>query len=130
MQRKKNIKDVPTITSRGGKINILVSPGTVGSAHVVMGYSELAVNERVNPHVHDYSEESFYVLEGEGRIHIEDIGVVEFAKGDAVLVPLGKTHWIENIGQQPMKVVFSVSPLAPTPAAGHRDVIINSQEYA
>lgn len=123
MQRKMNIKDVPTITSRGGKINIVVSPGTVGSKHLVMGYSELDVNERVNPHIHDYSEESFFVLEGKGRIHIEDTGLIEFETGDAVLVPKGKLHWVENTGDKRMKIVFSVSPLAPTPGSGHRDII-------
>lgn len=122
MQLKIKKNDMPTITSRGGAINILISPHTVGSTQHIMGYSELHVNDRVHPHVHDYSEESFFVLEGRGRIHIEQIDPIDFEQGDAVFVPKGKIHWIENTGDAIMKVVFMVSPLAPTPNAGHRNV--------
>ena len=168
MPLKIKIEDTPTITSRGGEINILISPGTVGSNHLVMGYSQLNINERVTPHIHDYSEEAFFVLEGQGRIHFaqtssreshtssracegshefstmpqlgdrDDVkseqpcaedDFIDFKQGDAVLVPKGKAHWIENTGSQIMKVIFAVSPLAPTPGAGHREVELNQKEY-
>lgn len=127
-QLKMHITDVPTITGRGGNMNILISPNTVGSSHLVMGFSELGVNEKVNPHVHDYSEEAFFVLAGKGRIHLGDEIIIDFKSGDAVLVPKGKVHWIENTGDEPMKVIFSVSPLAPTPQVGHREVEINKEK--
>lgn len=129
MPLKMKIDDTPTITSRGGEINILISPGTVGSNHLVMGYSQLNVNERVTPHIHDYSEEAFFVLQGQGRIFFAEDDFIDFNQGDAVLVPKGKTHWIENTGSEPMKVIFAVSPLAPTPGAGHREVELNQKEY-
>jgi putative monooxygenase len=124
MQLKTRIEDTTTITSRGGEINILISPTTVGSNHLVMGYSQVGVNERVTPHVHDYSEEAFFVLEGQGRIYFDQNDFIDFTSGEAVLVPQGKPHWIQNTGSHVMKVIFAVSPLAPTPGAGHREITL------
>lgn len=126
MNYKINQQDVPTITSRGGKINILISPKSVGSSHLVMGYSELDVNDQVEPHVHDYSEEAFYVIAGQGRIYMGKVTeYIDFKEGDSILVPKGTVHWIQNTGHQALKVIFSVSPLAPSPELGHRNIQIH-----
>lgn len=119
---KSNYNDVPAITGRGGEIRVVISPKSVQSTQMIMGVSKLPVGEKVTAHVHDYGEECFYVLKGTGIIHMEQHGSIPFNQGDAVLVPKGVPHSIENTGNDVMEVVFAVAPLAPTPDIGHREI--------
>ena len=112
------------ITDKGGEIRVLVSPRTVGSTQLILGVATLGVGDRVKKHAHDYGEETFFVMQGQGRIHIEGHDSVEFSVGDAVLVPRGRVHSIENTGDVEMRVVFASAPLAPSPAIGHRNIEI------
>ena len=119
---KKNISEVPLIEGRGGKISVLISPKTAGSTQFILGVSSLEAGGEVNNHVHDYSYEAFYVVEGEGLISFAEFESIPFCQGDAVHVPKGVAHKIKNTGSEEMKVVFTASPLAPSPELGHREV--------
>jgi putative monooxygenase len=119
---KSNINQIPVIKERGGAIQVLISPKTVNSAHFILGFSRLGKGETVKKHLHDYSDEGFYVLSGEGVIHFDGFEDITFGPGDAVHVPKGVAHSIENIGNVEMQVIFAASPLAPTPALGHREL--------
>lgn len=114
--------DVPQITERGGVIQVLISPKTTGERQFILGVSTLPEGEEVNNHVHDYSHEAFYVIEGKGVISFEAHDSIHFGPGEAVHVPKGLAHKIRNTGDCEMKVVFTASPLAPTPAEGHREL--------
>lgn len=49
------------------------------------------------PNRHRAANELFYVLEGQGRARCDD-SWVELRKGDALVVPAGAVHVIENTG--------------------------------
>lgn len=121
---KCNVNSVNVIEDRGGEIQVLISPKTVGSSQLVMGVSRLPVNAVIKNHIHDYSEESFFVLKGEGVIHLQDRESIDFKAGDAVLVPKGVAHTIINTGDETLEVIFSVAPLAPSPELGHRNITL------
>lgn len=123
---KCNVDSVATISSHGGEMHIVTSPKTTGSKEVVMGRSRLPGYEKVKPHVHDYSEETFFVIKGRGKIYMQGHGDVEFSVGDSILVPKGVVHWIENTSEETMEVIFAVAPLAPSPELGHR--VINLED--
>ncbi len=111
--------DVKTIDDRGGEIHVLISPGSVQSTQMIMGTATVPVDGSVLLHVHPHSEECFYVLQGEGEISVDGIGVVPFKAGEAVLTPQGSQHSIKNVGDQEIRVVFAAAPLAPSPKDGH-----------
>ncbi|GAA5129899.1 cupin domain-containing protein [Alloalcanivorax gelatiniphagus] len=49
------------------------------------------------PNTHKAADELFFVLEGEGRARCDD-NWVELRKGDAMVVPAGAEHVVENTG--------------------------------
>jgi len=114
--------DVEPITDKGGVIHVLVSPKTVGSRNLILGTATVPVGVTIKTHVHDYGEESFYVLHGHGKVHLENAESVEFHPGSAVRIPQGVTHSIENTSDEEVLVVFATAPLAPKAESGHRNL--------
>lgn len=125
---KISLHDVEAISNRGGNLKILISPKTSTSAHLVMGYSKLKNGEELKRHIHDYSDEVFFVLNGSGLLRTNE-GDIKFKQFDAVHVPKKTTHTIINNGDQDMEVIFCVSPLAPSPELGHRELDLSEGEY-
>lgn len=118
---KINQNEIDAIAKREGNLKILLSPKACGSAHMVMGHSTLAAGEILSLHVHDYSDENFYVIRGVGTLHYVG-GELSFCKGDAVHIPKGLAHQIINHAEEELEVVFCVAPLAPRPDLGHREI--------
>ncbi|MGG2119885.1 cupin domain-containing protein [Bacillus bombysepticus] len=114
--------EVETLTDKEGEIKILVSPKTVQSTELIMGIADIPVGEKIKKHVHDYGEECFYVLQGEGCVELEGIRRIDFSAGSAVIIPKGIVHSIENTCNEVLKVVFATAPLAPTASIGHRNI--------
>jgi len=50
------------------------------------------------PNTHKVADELFFVLEGEGRARCDD-NWLDLKKGDAMVVPAGAEHVIENTGE-------------------------------
>jgi mannose-6-phosphate isomerase-like protein (cupin superfamily) len=50
-----------------------------------------AENGKLDFHVHDDSDEMFYVIEGRMQIEFED-GLVDLSEGDFLIVPKGTRH--------------------------------------
>lgn len=123
MRRLKiNEQETPARTDRGGTYRVMITPGSAQATQLIMGVATIPPGERVKAHAHDYSEEAFFVVAGRGRALLEGHGAVEFAAGDALLVPRGIVHEIENTGAEDVRVVFASAPLAPRPEIGHRNV--------
>jgi len=119
--------EVKPILDRGGEIHVLISPLNVKSEHLIMGTATVPVGGSVERHVHDFSEECFFVLQGRGQISIEgQPEPIPFEPGEAVLTPRGAIHSIRNTGNELIRVVFAAGPLSPNPAVGHR--ILQEQE--
>jgi putative monooxygenase len=112
---------VDPVTSRGGEIRVAISPARVGSEHHIFGVARLRPGERIGEHVHDYGEESVFVVSGRGVMSAGgDRHVLE--PDTFVFAPRGTVHGIVNTGEEPLVMVFASAPLAPRPALGHREV--------
>ena len=55
------------------------------------------------------SSEVYYVVEGRGRMHIDDESA-EISAGDAVEIPPGSVQWIENVGEADLVFLCLVDP--------------------
>jgi aromatase len=108
----------PSTRARGGDMRMLLTPVTVGSSAAVSGAVELAPGERVDEHYHPYSEEFLYLSHGTVQVDVDGRSAPLRAR-QAVLIPRGRRHRVTNTGAEPALVVFTVTPLAPTPEAGH-----------
>jgi len=71
--------------------------GRYSLAHAVVNPGQTTSRHRLK------SDEVYYILEGRGRMHVDD-ETAEVGPGDAVEIPPGAVQWIENIG--PGRLVF------------------------
>lgn len=80
---------------------LVVWPG-VGAETANMNYVDMQAGEENTPHAHSVSEDTIYVLDGEGTVEDLTNGVVlSFAAGDVVHVPPGVRHAVKaNLGSR------------------------------
>lgn len=114
------IASIDAITRRGGDIRVAISPRTVGSRHHILGEAVLRPGESIAEHVHDYGEESLFVVRGSGELRAEG-RQYPLGPGLVVFAPRGTSHAIDNTGTEELVLVFASAPLAPSPDAGHRE---------
>jgi putative monooxygenase len=113
--------ELPVITKRGGEMRFLSTPTATGSKHHIFGHLVLQPGEEVADHLHDYGEESLFVLSGAGVIRA---GGVDHAlePGVCVFLPKGIAHSVKVVGTKALVAVFASAPLAPNPQIGHREL--------
>ncbi len=61
------------------------------------------------PHVHDRSDLTVFVLRGAVLMHFED-RTVKVGPGDVVDIPMGAFHWAENVADEPSIAYAVYSP--------------------
>jgi quercetin dioxygenase-like cupin family protein len=111
--------DVPPQTLRGRKVKTLLDEG-IGCHNLCMGIAIFDTPGRAPGHVHKAEEETIYILNGYGRMHIGDY-VEELRPGVAVYIPAQVEHSVENMGNEPIKLVFAFSP--PVISGSYPDII-------
>lgn len=116
----RSVGDIPADSRRGGRVQTLLSPKTVGSTSGFMGVATIGPGERIAEHYHPYSEEFLYVTTGSITAELDDVphGV---AAGQGVFIPRDVRHRLANPGSEDAQVVFHLGPLAPDPKLGHVD---------
>jgi putative monooxygenase len=114
------LRDAPIQRHRGGAIQVLLSPKTVGSTSGFLGVVTLAPGESINEHYHPYSEEFLYVVSGSIVVRLDDADTTVDA-GTGLFIPIDVRHRVDNRGTGDAVAVFHLSPLAPRPELGHVD---------
>lgn len=111
---------ISPVHHRGGDLRVTISPKTVNARHHIMGRVVLAPGEQVLEHAHDYGEESFYIVSGNGTLQSQGEEFPLHA-GLSAYTPRGVSHSVSNTGTEPLIIVFASAPLAPSPEKGHRN---------
>jgi mannose-6-phosphate isomerase-like protein (cupin superfamily) len=62
------------------------------------------------PHVLKESSELYYILQGEGRMHIENESA-DVRAGQAVYIPPGSRQFLQNSGFEDLRFLCIVSPV-------------------
>jgi putative monooxygenase len=115
-----SLAEMPRDSRRGGVVQVLLSPKTVGSTTGFMGVATLQPGEKISEHYHPYSEEFVYVVRGsiiaqcDGTRHV-------VSSQHGLVVPIGVRHRLLNEGNEEAQLVFHLCPLAPRPDMGHVD---------
>jgi len=69
----------------------------------------LEVEQATERHYHRLTEEIYFVLKGQGRMEVD--GEVTFVRpGDAVLIPAGAWHQLENNGTSELRILCCCAP--------------------
>lgn len=67
-------------------------------------------------HHHEY-EEGIFILQGEGRVHVEGGGTCDFGPDASIYFPVGVRHCVENPGSAPIRLLGAFYPSGSPGAA-------------
>lgn len=96
-------------TPHGSEIRPLIDRTTSSIERCSLAEEVLPAGKSVSRHYHLETEEVYYILHGEGRMTIGS-EVKEVSAGDAIFIPRGSTHTLENTGQTPMTILLVCGP--------------------
>lgn len=114
-----NIDRVPAFTTKdGSEIRELLAHRNSGIRNQSLAEARLPPGGQTTPHYHPQTEEIYYILAGTGRMTIgeesRDVG-----PGDAIAIPPGAPHTIQNTGDDVLKFLCCCAP-----AYEHADTVL------
>ena len=89
---------------------LLLAPKYGGVENVSMGMNITEVGSMIPDHMHEESEEVLFLMSGKAKIVIEGEGEWEIGPETAFYSPRGKKHRVENIGDEPLRIVWVYTP--------------------
>lgn len=92
---------------------LLLAPKYGGVVNLSMGMNITEVGSMIPDHVHENSEEVLFLISGRAKIVIEGEGEWEIGPETAFYSPICKKHRVENIGDEPLRIVWVYSPPLP-----------------
>jgi mannose-6-phosphate isomerase-like protein (cupin superfamily) len=96
-------------TPHGSEIRPLIDRTTSGVTQCSLAEEMLPPGCAVTPHHHREMEEIYYIVSGSGLMTVGD-ETREVEAGDAVYVPRGHRHTLENTGNQPITLLVACGP--------------------
>jgi mannose-6-phosphate isomerase-like protein (cupin superfamily) len=96
-------------TRHGSEIRPLIDRTTSGITQCSLAEEVLPPGRAVTPHHHNQLEEIYYILSGRGLMTVGD-EKREVGAGDAIYVPRGHKHTLENIGAEPIRLLVACGP--------------------
>ena len=117
MPNQSQVKYVPAGTGPmycgpGDGVSFLVTGAeSRGNCFIIEGM--LAPGGGPPPHIHQFEDESFYMLEGTATFQAGG-RTIHAKPGDFVHIPRGTVHSIRNEGEVPGRALVIISPAGPT----------------
>ena len=109
MEIRNKDQATPYQTKDGSLIRAIMDLSNSTVKNLSLAQATVSSGSRTYPHLHTQSEEIYYLLQGRGKIYIEGESR-EVARFDAILIPSGARHYIENIGQEDLIFLCLCSP--------------------
>lgn len=105
-----NIESTAAFTTKdGSQIRELLAHRNSAIRQQSLAEARLPPGAATAPHYHPKTEEIYYILAGEGRMTIDD-ETRPVRVGDAIAIPPGRTHTIENNGAGELKFLCCCAP--------------------
>ncbi len=105
-----NIARVPAFkTKDGSEIRELLAHRNSSIRQQSLAEARVQPGQKTTPHYHPRTEEIYYLLEGAGRMRIGD-EFRDVGPGDAIAIPPGAVHTIENTGAVTLKFLCCCAP--------------------
>jgi mannose-6-phosphate isomerase-like protein (cupin superfamily) len=96
-------------TPHGSEIRPLMDRTTSGIERCSLAEEILPAGAAVGRHHHLETEEVYYILSGSGRMTVGE-EMREVSAGDAIYIPRGQPHTLENTGAEPLKLLLVCGP--------------------
>ncbi len=108
----------PFITKDTSEIREILAPRNSSIQNQSLAEARVAPGQTTEGHHHVRTEEIYYILQGRGRMWIEDEGA-DVQAGDGIAILPGKRHKIENTGSTDLVFLCCCSP-----AYTHEDTVL------
>lgn len=103
----------PYVTKDGSTIRELLHPavhtGPGGPKAQSLAEATVPPGVRTHAHRHEQTEEFYYVLRGTGRMRL-DSDAFDVSPGEAICIPPGTVHDIENTGLDDLVILCCCTP--------------------
>jgi len=96
-------------TAHGSEIRPLIDRTTSNVTQCSLAEEMLPPGCTVTPHYHRDIEEIYYLVSGRGLMTVGD-EIQEVNAGDAVYVPRGHRHTLQNTGTETIKLILVCGP--------------------
>ena len=96
-------------TPHGSEIRPLIDRTTSDIERCSLAEEVLPVGASVSRHHHTETEEIYYILSGVGRMTVGG-EARDVSEGDAIFIPRGAIHTLENTGEAPIKLLLVCGP--------------------
>jgi mannose-6-phosphate isomerase-like protein (cupin superfamily) len=96
-------------TRHGSEIRPLIDRTTSAITQCSLAEEILPPGKSVTPHLHRQLEEVYYILSGQGRMTVGD-EQRDVGPGDAIYIPRGNRHTLENTGDEPVRLLLVCGP--------------------
>jgi mannose-6-phosphate isomerase-like protein (cupin superfamily) len=97
------------ITKDGSEIREILSPRNSQIKNQSLAEARVKSGEETLEHCHKSSEEIYYILQGKGRMKIED-EIKEVKACDGIVILPGKRHKIRNTGEDDLIFLCYCAP--------------------
>ena len=115
----RNVKQVPAFTTKdGSEIRELLAHRNSCIRMQSLAEARVPAGGATTPHYHPQTEEIYFVLEGHGRMQVDD-EIRKVGPGDAIAIPPGCRHQITNTGEITLRFLCCCAP-----AYEHDDTIL------
>jgi len=105
-----NVERVPVFTTKdGSEIRELLAHRNSCIRQQSLAEARLPTGKQTMPHYHPFAEEIYFILDGHGRMQIGD-EVRLVGPGDAVAIPPGHIHTIENVSDSTLRFLCCCAP--------------------
>jgi len=105
-----NIEQIePFATKDGSEIRELLAHRNSGIRNQTLAEARLPVGASTAAHHHVKTEEIYYILEGSGRMQVDDESR-DVAPGDAIAIPPGAYHQITNTAETTLCFLCCCAP--------------------
>ena len=96
-------------TAHGSELRPLIDRTTSEITQCSLAEEVLPPGKAVTPHHHIELEEIYYILSGKGLMSV-GTEFREVSSGDAIYVPRGARHTLENTGEEPIRLLVACGP--------------------
>ena len=88
----------------GRTVRVFIGTEKLSSDRMTIGMTEVPPESSMTPHTHEDMEEIFIIVKGKANVTVEkEEGAL--GQGDAVVIPAGAVHEMENIGSEDVEYV-------------------------
>lgn len=99
----------PFVTKDGSVIRELLAHRNSGIRNQSLAEATVPPGVRTAAHHHPKTEEIYYILSGTGVMHLGE-AFQRVARGDAIAIPPGQIHWIENDSDTDLVFLCACAP--------------------